>query len=269
LHGAAPQECDENVERQRVMARLSRPCACDSLTIGTLTSADTIPLGTDLDPMNGYCNFWAANKVQEPIERLLVQRNLGYRVIDAENVGFSYGKEVLRLDKKYEEEGVRRAVAYFVDSGIRVVIVTKRAELKAEARDGVDVVLAERTDDIMVARQAQRLNCPMVSRDGFGNCRWNCGIGCRTRPTSRCASPGAPAGSSCQTSISPRSCCGPHKATGVKGARGAGPTCAPPTVAIPSGVGLGTGAVVDAWTSGGKAWLEKRPADSSLGISQF
>ena len=56
--------------------------------------ADTIPLGTDLDPHNGYCNLWAAGKVHDPNARRLVQYDLGRRGIDAGDIGFSYGKEV-------------------------------------------------------------------------------------------------------------------------------------------------------------------------------
>ena len=40
--------------------------SADRLTISTLGSADTIPLGTDLDPHNGYSNLWAAGKVNDP-----------------------------------------------------------------------------------------------------------------------------------------------------------------------------------------------------------
>ena len=64
------------------------------MTISTSGSADTIPLGTDLDLHNGYCNLWAAGKVHDPNARRLVQYDLGRRVIDAENIGFSYSKEV-------------------------------------------------------------------------------------------------------------------------------------------------------------------------------
>ena len=40
--------------------------SADRLTISMLGSADTIPLGTDLDPHNGYSNLWAAGKVNDP-----------------------------------------------------------------------------------------------------------------------------------------------------------------------------------------------------------
>ena len=41
------------------------------MTISTSGSADTIPLGTDLDLHNGYCNLWAAGKVHDPNARRL------------------------------------------------------------------------------------------------------------------------------------------------------------------------------------------------------
>lgn len=139
----------------------------DVMTIGALTASDSIPLGTDLDPAV-YRNLWAANKVSDLRCQTLIQWNLGYRVIDAENVGFSYGKEVQNKEKKYAQEGVSKAVSYFKERGIHVIVVTKRAALKAELEsDGVDVVIAERTDDVLVLKQAYQYNCPVVSRDGY------------------------------------------------------------------------------------------------------
>jgi len=140
----------------------------ESLTIGTLTSADTIPLGTDLDPQNQYNNLWGASQIQDPNGKLLVQYNLSCRVIDAENVGFSFGNEVLGRPQFYDAEGVKRAVSHFLKRGIDVIIVSKRREMgQCVFGDGVQVVLAERTDDLMVLKQAQARNCPIVSRDGF------------------------------------------------------------------------------------------------------
>lgn len=150
------------------MEGLCRDDAWESLTIGTLTSDDTIPLGTDLDPQNQYNNLWAASQVKDPNGKLLVQYNLGCRVIDAENIGYSFGKEVRGKTKFYDVEGLKRAVAHFQSKGIDVVIVTKR---QGTAQDlsgpGIQVVVADRTDDLMVLKQAQSRNCPIVSRDGF------------------------------------------------------------------------------------------------------
>lgn len=134
----------------------------------TLTSADTIPLGTDLDPA-GYCNLWAGSKVQDPNARRLVESNLGWRVIDAENVGYSHGKEVLRLDRTYSGEGVRLAVGYFRTRQCQVIVVTKREETRSLEAEGVHIVMAERTDDVQVLKQAYNRNCPVVSRDGYAD----------------------------------------------------------------------------------------------------
>ena len=48
-----------------IAERLQKGTA-DCFTSSTLGSADTIPLGTDLDPHNGYSNLWAAGKVNDP-----------------------------------------------------------------------------------------------------------------------------------------------------------------------------------------------------------
>jgi len=155
-----------------VIEGLGKDDAYESLTIGTLTSTDTIPLGTDLDPQNHYNNLWAASQVKDPNGKLLVQYNLCCRVLDAENVGYSFGREVLGKSEFYDVEGVRRAAAHFQSKGIDVVIVTKRQDMaQCLSGDGIQVVIAERTDDLVVIKQAQSRNCPIVSRDGFAKWR--------------------------------------------------------------------------------------------------
>mmetsp|Transcript_110408 Transcript_110408/g.285436 ORF Transcript_110408/g.285436 Transcript_110408/m.285436 type:complete len:685 (+) Transcript_110408:93-2147(+) len=156
-------------ERDLVAERLRQSRSIDCLSIRTVGSADTIPLGTDLDPENGYCNLWAASKLADPNAKRLVQYDLGRRVIDAENVGYSYGREVQGC-KDYSFEGVRRAILYFRNRGLAVVVVSKRdlEELRCLG-EGVEVVAAERTDDVMVLKTARGLNCPFVSRDGYRN----------------------------------------------------------------------------------------------------
>ena len=79
------------------MIGLQRGNINESLSNCALTSADPVSLGTDLDPVDGYNNLWAAKTAS----KALVQCNLGNRVIDAENVGFSYGEDVERRLKKY------------------------------------------------------------------------------------------------------------------------------------------------------------------------
>lgn len=161
-------------ERDRLREGLNNNLECDGLTIATLTSADTIPLGTDLDPQNQYNNLWGANQTKNARGKLLVQYNLCCRVIDAENVGFSYAQDALGLKKGCNTfgaacvEGVKRAAEHFSKSGIEVIVVYRRKETEQlKLGDGVHLVHAERTDDVMVLRQAQTRNCPIVSRDGF------------------------------------------------------------------------------------------------------
>jgi len=163
----------EEVGRMQLVAGLGRRSlgdAFDALTVGTLTSCDTIPLGTDLDPQNHFNNLWIASKVRDPNGRLLAKCNLGCRVIDAENVGFSYGNEV-KGSRQYDFGGVRRAVEHYRKQGIHVVVVSKRSPMKRYETDGVDIIIADGTDDIMVLKQAQARNCPMVSRDRFAEWR--------------------------------------------------------------------------------------------------
>lgn len=170
LHALAQPDHPEEFHRERVVEGLQRPRPHGCLTISTLTSADTIPLGTDLDPRNNYTNLWVAGKISDPTARQLVQCNLACRVIDGENVGFSYGEEVLmKGSKHYDVEGVRRAVKYFQAQSLELVVVTKRASLQREllCGDGVSIIKAEETDDVMLLNQAFERNCPVVSRDGF------------------------------------------------------------------------------------------------------
>lgn len=156
------RDCDEIVFRG-----LNHVDACETLTIGTLTSADTIPLGTDLDPAH-HNNLWAAKQIRDPNGKLLVQYNLWCRVIDGENLGFSFGREVRGQPKFFDVDGIKRAVEHFQQKGIEVIVVSKRQDIAQCAfGDNVQVVIAERTDDLMVLKQARSRNCPIVSRDGF------------------------------------------------------------------------------------------------------
>jgi len=164
----------EKIERERLAARLQSSKAWESLTIATISSADSIPLGTDLDPQNGYNNAWAAKQIADHTARKLVQCNLCWRVIDAENVGLSYG-EHLGKPGQYVIDGVRQAVDYFRAQGISVIVVTKRKELEKQIAvngqllDGLTIVHADQRDDLMVLRQAHQKNCPVVSTDRFTN----------------------------------------------------------------------------------------------------
>jgi len=160
---------NEDYELQRLRWHLQHNMdPVEQLTVGTLNSIDDIPLGTDLDPMNDYRNNWAANKIgdENDLRRVLLEFNLGCRVIDAENVGKRYAEEVSKMTC-WDIKGVRKALHFFTSRGIRVVAVSRRRELKSLESDDVGVVIADSTDDVIILKQAQLLNCPVVSRDGF------------------------------------------------------------------------------------------------------
>jgi hypothetical protein len=152
----------------RLEGELSRPHMRDeTTTIASLTSADTIPLGTDLDPRNAYDNKWMATKAPDRATALLIRFNLSCRVIDGENVGFSYGKDFLKKDRFYSEEGVYKAVEHFSRQAMDVILVTRRDKWSRPFGENVHVVKAESTDDIMVLKQAWERNSPVVSRDSY------------------------------------------------------------------------------------------------------
>lgn len=168
---AEPPACLHRVfpepDRDEVLRGLSRNDREDAVTVRTVGSTDSIPLGTDLDT-GFYCNLWAASRVNDPAAGLVLQCNRGMRVIDAENVGFSYGEAFLHK-QVWQREGVRRAVQHFLQEGLHVILVTPRRHLKDMAEEGVDIIIAENsnsTDDVQVLKQAHAHNCPWVSRDG-------------------------------------------------------------------------------------------------------
>lgn len=169
--GPEREQENEADERGRLARGLQRGSAAadEHLTIASLTSVDTIPLGTDLDPMNGYDNLWAAKNMKNKEGGLLVRFNLQFRVIDGENVGFSYN-QVVNKSKGYAVEGVRKAVAYFRAGGYDVIVVSKREETaNIPFGEGVQVVINDKNDDVMVLKQAYKMNCPVVSRDKYND----------------------------------------------------------------------------------------------------
>lgn len=144
----------------------------DSLTIATLDTVDSIPLGTDLDPMNAYNNAWAAQQVPDAVGKILLTHDLGRRILDGENLGFTYGSQVLRKERHYDVEGVRKAVDYFLRKGLDVTVVGKRASLHRDLAPQVQsghchVVLGDSSDDVFILKQAFTQRCPVVSRDNF------------------------------------------------------------------------------------------------------
>lgn len=169
---ASSSSSAEPIDMRLVRALQNDSDKAEIMTICTLSSNDTIPLGTDLDPRR-YSNLWAAQKI-EGMCRKLVEYNLGRRVIDAENLGYSYGSEVKMQAKCYDDAGVKAAIVYFAKRGVSCVVVTPRDQLYDTLRShewsdgyGVEVVKAQKTDDVIVIKQAEENNCPIVSRDGF------------------------------------------------------------------------------------------------------
>lgn len=153
-----------------IMAQRLQNRDVECLTIRSLSSEDDIPLGTDLDP-SVYANLWAARNVRDPSAKNLLQYNLSCRVLDAENIGHSYGREVLGK-RQYCAEGVIKAVEHFRKENLEVIVVTKRQDVP-HFGEGVEVVIAD-SDDVIVARQAQRRNCPIVSRDNYREHKKDC-----------------------------------------------------------------------------------------------
>lgn len=169
---------EEGEDQERLALSRGLLAECETYSIAPLSDEDDVPLGTDTDPENGYRNLWAAGQASDDRLGLLVESNLGCVVIDAENVGISYGKEVNKgqpgqTSYVYSGEGVCKAVQYYTDRGVHAIVVAKASSIMRDGRvkemegDAVEVVLAERTDDIMVLKMACERNCPIVSRDGF------------------------------------------------------------------------------------------------------
>eukprot|EP00931_Biecheleriopsis_adriatica_P105424 TRINITY_DN79991_c0_g1_i1.p1 TRINITY_DN79991_c0_g1~~TRINITY_DN79991_c0_g1_i1.p1 ORF type:complete len:541 (+),score=119.84 TRINITY_DN79991_c0_g1_i1:125-1747(+) len=160
-----------DLEHDRICQLLARHDAeDDAFTIRSLCTADTIPVGTDLGP--DYNNAWAADKIQNPMGKILLTHDLGRRVLDAENIGFTYGHRVLGKDKHFAVEGVKKAVAYYLEDGCNVVVVGQRSNLQDDLRTEVetgycDIVIADNVDDVIILKKAFELRCPVVSRDKY------------------------------------------------------------------------------------------------------
>ena len=101
----------------------------------------------------------------------LFRYSTGCRDIDAENVGCSFGREVGGDRKLYDVEGVRRAIEHYREKDILVIVVGKRSETQQGIPIDTKFIIAERTDDVIVLKESQRWNCPIVSRDSYDNCR--------------------------------------------------------------------------------------------------
>lgn len=152
--------------REAVVAALRHnDNATNFLTINTLGSADSIPLGTDCDPFC-YNNAWVAARLQDDIPSLLSQCNKALRVVDAENIGRSYSNDVKREPGLFDMQGVWLALEYFKRQGVSVIVVTPRVHLKhMEGKGNVEeVVVATCAHDAEVLERACKHNCPWVSR---------------------------------------------------------------------------------------------------------
>jgi hypothetical protein len=165
IRQCAPSQ--DPAEFDALRARLCAPRSeFDSMTVASISSKDTIPIGTDTDP-EIYNNIWASNLVRDPKAKALVRVNKLFRVLDAENIGFSYG-EFLGRKGFFDADGVLKAIHYFQAHGLLVVVVTKRPALKARLQKlNVEVVTACKTDDVVLFKEAHNRNCPIVSCDNF------------------------------------------------------------------------------------------------------
>ena len=90
---------------------------------------------------------------------LAVNTSLRVRVIDAENIGFSYGSDV-NGDGHWSKESVVKAFKYFIDEKIiKVRVVTKRASLRNSfLQEEMKVDIAETTDDVMIINVSYNIN---------------------------------------------------------------------------------------------------------------
>jgi len=163
----ASQDSDSSAsDRESLRNGLLRPADYDAVTINTLAATDNIPLGTDTDPF-AYNNVWAASQVKNAHGKALLTHDLAVRILDAENIGFTFGHHVHHQNKYFDVEGVKRAADFFIQQGLRVIVIGKRPLLR-EALSGLACsVLISDDDDVFIFKKAFELKCPIVSRDLF------------------------------------------------------------------------------------------------------
>ncbi|CAE7620770.1 unnamed protein product, partial [Symbiodinium sp. KB8] len=138
----------------------------DAQTIRT-TGTDDIPLGTDTDPSN-YKNLWMAQRATGDYAKLAFSHDLDWRVLDAENIGFTYSQRVLGK-KGFDLKGVRLAVDHYRRQGKKLLVIGQRESLAAlkDADAGIEVIVADKIDDAIVLKKGHEKMCPIVSRDEF------------------------------------------------------------------------------------------------------
>ncbi|CAE7659967.1 unnamed protein product [Symbiodinium sp. CCMP2456] len=138
----------------------------DAQTIRT-TGTDDIPLGTDTDPSN-YKNLWMAQRATSDYAKLAFSHDLDWRVLDAENIGFTYSQRVLGK-KGFDLAGVKLAVDYYRRQGTKLLVIGQRESLAVlkDADAGIEVIVADKIDDAIVLKKGHEKMCPIVSRDEF------------------------------------------------------------------------------------------------------
>eukprot|EP00439_Symbiodinium_sp_Y106_P050323 s1445_g6.t1 len=100
--------------------------------------------------------------------KLAYSHDLDSRVLDAENIGFTYSQRVLRK-KGFDLAGVKLAVDYYRRRGTKLLVIGQRDSLN-DLKDpdaGIDVIVADKIDDAMILKKGHEKMCPIVSRDEF------------------------------------------------------------------------------------------------------
>ena len=65
-----------------------------SLSIASPSSNDVVPLGAGPEPISGYANLWMAGLTCNKFDEALLHRNTRLKVLEAERIASSHGREV-------------------------------------------------------------------------------------------------------------------------------------------------------------------------------
>ena len=104
--------------------------------------------------------------------------DIGVRVLDSENIGWQSGRS------RFDCDGVRQAVRHYLERGIELVVVCVRDAVEDMLHKGFGTYIPDRAgqarhvtygivvvrsapplDDVLVLKEAQKHNCPIVSND--------------------------------------------------------------------------------------------------------